>query len=101
VTLVLPGVVLLVVGLLGYSGVWRSWSTHTFLHWPFGVAWAGLGIIVAGSGGMIGVAGNESVGGVLQLVGMGVGLFGVVGAFMLPPFLLPAWYRRAMAAARR
>lgn len=73
--LIVIGSLLLVPWLLSYIGAWRSWSNSTVLHWPFGLAWAGVGLALC--------------------------VLGIVFAFWLPQFLLPRWCREAKPSARR
>ena len=37
------GAALMLIGLLGYSGLWRSWAQGGLSYWVFGLFWFGLG----------------------------------------------------------
>jgi hypothetical protein len=100
VLLVVLGALLLVPGLLAYTGAWRRWSDSTVLHWPFGLAWAGVGLALVGVGGLLWST-STPVADVLQQVGLAVCVLGIVFAFWLPQFLLPRWYREAKPSARQ
>jgi hypothetical protein len=100
VTLIVIGALLLVPGLLSYTGAWRSWSNSTVLHWPFGLAWAGVGLPLVGVGALLWST-SAPVADVLQQVGLAVCVLGIVFAFWLPQSLLPSWYIEAKASARR
>ena len=99
-TLIVIGALLLVPGLLSYTGVWRSWSVSTVLHWPFGLAWAGVGLPLVDVGSLLWST-SAPVADVLQQVGLAVCVLGIVFAFWLPRSLLPSWYIEAKASARR
>ena len=99
-TLIVIGSLLLVPGLLSYTGAWRSWSVSTVLHWPFGLAWAGVGLALVGIGGLLWST-SAPVADVLQQAGLAVCMLGIVFAFWLPQSLLPRWYIEVKASARR
>ena len=99
--LLVMGLILMIPGVLAYTGAWRAWAQRSNLHWPFGVGWAGLGVAWTGIGSLIAQLGDETVGLAVMDVGMALGLGGVVAAFMLPYFLLPTWYRRMKGLGRR
>jgi len=94
VLLIVVGALLLVPGLLAYTGAWRRWSDPTVLHWPFGLAWAGVGLALVGAGALLWST-SAPVADVVQQVGLAVCVLGIVFAFWLPQFLLPRWYRDA------
>ena len=64
------------------------------LHWPFGLAWALVGLVLVDAGALLWST-SAPVADVVQQVGLAVCVLGIVFAFWLPRFLLPRWYRDA------
>ena len=93
--LTLLGAALTGMGLLAYTGLWRSWSRGGHHFYFFGLFWYGLAMLIASTLFLFRPAPDWT-----RYVVIGVMLVGVIGGFYLPPFMTPPWFR-AMRRARR
>jgi hypothetical protein len=80
---------LLAVGLLGYTGLWRSWARGGLHYAVLGCAWWGAGLALIGLAGLFphGIAAG------VGLTGCALAVLGVIGFFWLPAPLTPRWFR--------
>ena len=93
--LTLLGAALTGMGLLAYTGLWRSWSRGGYHFSVLGLFWYGLSMLFAST-----PPSFRPVPDWIRYAVIGLTLVGVIGVFHLPPFMTPRWFR-AMRRARR
>ncbi|WP_445338607.1 hypothetical protein [Clavibacter sp. CFBP 8614] len=93
--LTLLGAALTGMGLLAYTGLWRSWSRGGHHFYVLGLFWYGLAMLGTST-----LYAFRPVPEWTRYLVIGVMLVGVIGAFYLPPFMTPRWFR-AMRRAHR
>jgi hypothetical protein len=93
--LTLLGAALTSMGLLAYTGLWRSWSRGGHHFYVLGLFWYGLGMLIASTLSWFRPAPDW-----IRCAMVAVMLVGVFGAFYLPPFMTPRWFRAMRRASR-
>lgn len=94
--------VMFAAGTMAYLGSWRGWarSGRGFgTTGGFGLWWMGTALLLGLLALTISNAGDVTFAVLVALAAVCL-LIGFVGLWWLPPFLLPGWYRRAVAAHR-
>ena len=93
---VVLGAVPFIIGLLGYTGLWRRWANDGMDFWVLGFFWIGIGLFWIGAS--TSIPGTPSW---LMFFGIGVLVVGASSVWYLPPPLTPKWFREARRAWRR
>ncbi|WZH36420.1 MAG: hypothetical protein PIR02_16910 [Microbacterium enclense] len=91
----LVGVLFLVLGVIAYTGIWKGWiRVRRGFGSTIGFAWLWLGAAFTTAAVAVLVQAYSRAA-FFALLGVAAVLLiiAVVGAFWLPRFLLPAWYR--------
>lgn len=89
------GAALMLVGLLGYSGLWRRWARGGLSYWVFGLFWSGLGIVLVSI--VLALPGRPDW---LFWIPAVITLLGAASAWWLPASLTPRWFRALRRAWR-
>jgi hypothetical protein len=82
------GTVCMLVGLLGYTGLWRAWAKDGRSYWVLGLFWFGFGVVL-----MSVVLAMPDRPGWLFWVPAVITLLGAASTWYLPPTLTPPWFR--------
>lgn len=89
------GVLLMAIGLLGYTGVWRSWARQGFHFYVFGLFWFGFGSFLIGA-----TSDLEPLPGWVRFAFIAILLAGGGGTWYMPPFMTPRWFRAMRRGTR-
>lgn len=81
------GAILMLIGTLGYTGLWRSWAKGGLSYWVFGLFWFGLGLILVNI-----VLAIPTPSWVFWIPAT-LALLGAASTWYLPPALTPSWFR--------
>ncbi|MGU3409359.1 hypothetical protein ACLBWP_04560 [Microbacterium sp. M1A1_1b] len=81
------GAVLMLIGTVGYTGVWRSWAKDGLSYWVFGLFWFGLGIVPVSV-----VLATDAPTWVFWIPAT-LTVLGAAATWYLPPALTPRWFR--------
>ncbi len=82
------GAALMLVGLLGYTGLWRAWAKDGLSYWVFGLFWFGLGIVLVSI--VLALPRRPDW---LFWIPAVIALLGAGSTWYLPPALTPRWFR--------
>lgn len=88
------GAACMLVGLLGYTGLWRSWAKGGLSYKVFGLFWFGLGIILVSI-----VLALPTPSWVFWIPAT-IALLGACSVWWLPPALTPRWFRALRSSWR-
>lgn len=81
------GAACMLVGLLGYTGLWRSWAKGGLSYKVFGLFWFGLGIVLVSI-----VLALPTPSWVFWIPAT-IALLGACSVWWLPAALTPRWFR--------
>jgi hypothetical protein len=101
------GVVVGLPGWLAYAGAWRRWTSDArgsaLPYFPFGLAWLGAAVVLAGLAALIGVLGHIAAIIAYLVLGLpGAVMFccGLVFFIWTPRRFRPAWYPDRLSTRR-
>ncbi|WP_445337362.1 hypothetical protein [Clavibacter sp. CFBP 8614] len=87
----LVGVVMVAIGAVAYTGLWRAWSRNRYTY-PLGIGVMGVGALAVSAGRVL----PPFLSSVFLYLGLGIGVVGAMSMIGVPRVLLPAWYRARM-----